>query len=94
MLPGFRGYQITATMSALGQKRTFQRPHSMSALPPKADIYSEMNHATTGGMGDGVCTPNRIELVDQSTDVELGCVDRYAKTASYRLVGHALGKKR
>lgn len=45
-------------------------------------------------MGDGVCTPDRIELVDQSTDVELGCVDRYAKTASYRLVGHALGKKR
>ena len=65
----------------------------MSALPPKADIHSEMNHTTTGGMGDGVCTPDRIELVDQSTDVELGCVDRYAKTASYRLVGHALGKK-
>ena len=44
----------------------------MSALLPKADIYSEMNHTTTGCMGDGVGTPNRIELVDQSTDVELG----------------------
>ena len=43
----------------------------MSRLPPKADIYSEMNHTTTGGMGDGVCTPDRIELIDQSTDVEL-----------------------
>jgi hypothetical protein len=53
-----------------------------------------MNHTTTGGMGHGVCTPDRIEPVDQSTDVELGCVDGYAKTASYRLVGHGLGKKR
>jgi hypothetical protein len=25
-------------MSALGQKQTLKRPHSMSALPPKADI--------------------------------------------------------
>ena len=80
-------------MSALGQKRTFTHLRPMSALPPKADIHSEMNHTTTGGMGDGVCTPDRIELVDQSTDVELGCVDRYAEAASYRLVGHALGKK-
>ena len=65
----------------------------MCAEPPKADIYSEVNHTTTGCMGDGVCTPDRIEFVDQSTDVELGRVDGYAKTASYRLVGQALGKK-
>ena len=38
MLPGFRGYQITATMSALGQKRTSAHIQSMSALPPKADM--------------------------------------------------------
>jgi hypothetical protein len=57
-----------------------------SALPPKADIHSEMNHATTGCMGDGVCAPDRIELVDQSTYMELGGVNRYAKTASNRLV--------
>jgi len=38
MLPGFRGYQITATMSALGQKRTLSDISAMSALPPKADI--------------------------------------------------------
>jgi len=63
------------------------------AQSTKAEIYSEMNHTTTGRMGDGVCAPDRIKLVDQSTDVELGCVDRYAKTASYRFVGHALGKK-
>lgn len=44
-------------------------------------------------MGNSVCTPDRIELVDQCTHVKLGRVDRYAKTASYRLVGHALCKK-
>ena len=37
-------------------------------------------------MGNGISTPDRIELVDQRTDVELGRVDRYAKTASYCLV--------
>ena len=41
MLPGFRGYQITATMSALGQKQTFKRLLLMSALPPKADIGTQ-----------------------------------------------------
>jgi hypothetical protein len=73
-------------MSALGQKRTLAHVRIMSALPPKADIHSEMNHATTGCMGDSVCTPDRIELVDQSTYMELGRVNRYAKTASNRLV--------
>ena len=53
----------------------------------------KMNNATTGCMGDGVGTPDRIELVNQCTHVKLGRVDRYAKTASYRLVGHALCKK-
>jgi hypothetical protein len=48
----------------------------MSALPLKADIYSEMNHATTGCMGNGVCTPDRIELIDQCTHVKLGRVDK------------------
>jgi hypothetical protein len=32
----------------------------------RVTLYSEMNHTTTGCMGDGVCTPDRIELVDQS----------------------------
>jgi len=34
-------------MSALGQKQTLKRFNPMSALPPKADIYSQMNHATS-----------------------------------------------
>src|SRR6516165_5049604 len=55
----------------------------MSALPPKADI---MNHATTGCMGDGVCTPDRIEVVDKCSSMELDRVDRYAKTASYHIL--------
>ena len=58
----------------------------MVALPRKADIHSKMNHATTGCMGDGVCTPDRIELVDQSTYMELGRVNGYAKTTRNRLV--------
>jgi hypothetical protein len=45
-----------------------------------------MNHATPGCLGDGVCTPDRIELVDHSTNMELGSMDRYAKTASNRFV--------
>ena len=39
----------------------------MSALPSKANIHSEMYHATAGCMSDGVCAPDRIELVNQST---------------------------
>jgi hypothetical protein len=80
-------------MSALPPKANIETQSRDVRFVPKADIYSEMKHTTTGCMGDDICTPDRIELVDQSTDVELGCVDRYAKTASYRLVGHALGKK-
>src|SRR5262249_51051400 len=63
-------------MSALGHKRTSRPIRSMSALPPKADFHSEMNHATMGCMGDGICTPDRIELVDESTNMELGGMDR------------------
>ena len=37
--------------------------------PQKRTLYSEMNHAATGCMGDGVCTADRIELVDQSLRV-------------------------
>jgi hypothetical protein len=44
-------------------------------------------------MGNRISTPDRIELVDQRTDVELGRVDRYAKTASYCLVGQSRGEK-
>jgi hypothetical protein len=47
----------------------------------------KLNYATTGCMGNGISAPDRIELVDQRTDVELGRMDRYAKTASYCLVG-------
>jgi hypothetical protein len=46
----------------------------------------KMNHATAGCMGDGVGTPDRIELVDQSTYVKLGCMDGNAKMASNRFV--------
>ena len=45
-----------------------------------------MDHATTGRMGYSVCAPDRIELVDQSTHMELDRVDGYAKTPSNRLV--------
>ena len=58
-------------MSALGKKR-FRSDRLISLIPPKADIRSEMNHTATGRLGDGICTPDRIELVDQSTDMELG----------------------
>ena len=37
-------------MSALGHKRTFKRPYSMSALPPKADIRRLFDHLI--GTGD------------------------------------------
>ena len=46
----------------------------------------ELNDATAGCMCDGVGASDRIQLVDQSTHMELGGVDRYAKTASYCLV--------
>ena len=46
----------------------------------------KMNHATAGCMGDGVGTPDRIELVYQSTYVKLGCMDGNAKMASNRFV--------
>jgi hypothetical protein len=32
----------------------------------RAISLPEMKHATTGCTGDGVCTPDRFELVDQS----------------------------
>ena len=72
-------------MSALGKKR-FRSDRLISLIPPKADIRSEMNDTATGRLGDGICTPDRIELVDQSTNMELGGMDRYPKTASNRLV--------
>jgi hypothetical protein len=53
----------------------------------------ELNNATAGRMCDGVGASDRIQLVDQSTHMELGGVDRYAKTASYCLVGLPLGEK-
>jgi hypothetical protein len=31
-----------------------------------------MNHATAGCLGDGICTSDRVELIDQSTNMELG----------------------
>src|SRR5262249_30294036 len=76
-------------MFALSQKQTSEHDWLMSALPPKADIYSQMNHATTGCMGNGVCTSDRIELVDQCTHVKLGGVDRYAKTAHRSVRRHS-----
>jgi hypothetical protein len=36
-----------ALMSALGQKRTFRWAIGMSALPPKADIMSDMSNDST-----------------------------------------------
>jgi hypothetical protein len=45
-----------------------------------------MNHATAGCLGDGICSPDCIELVDQSTNVELGCMGRYTKTPSNRFI--------
>jgi hypothetical protein len=39
-----------------------------------AEIELQMNHATAGCLGDSICSPNGVELVDQSTNVELGCM--------------------
>ena len=44
-------------------------------------------------MGDSIGPPDRIKFVDQSTYMELGRVDRYAKASSYCLVGQSLGEK-
>jgi hypothetical protein len=68
-----------------------RRNASPLAATPVFDL--KLNYATTGCMGNGISAPDRIELVDQRTDVELGRVDRYAKTASYCLVGQSLGEK-
>ena len=56
-------------------------------------LESKLNDAPTGCVSDGIGTSDCIKLVDQSTYMEFGRMDRYAQTASYRLVGHALGKK-
>src|SRR6516162_2214413 len=48
----------------------------------KRTLRSEMNHAATGRLGDRICTPDRIEFVDQSANMKLCGMDRYAKTAS------------
>jgi hypothetical protein len=53
----------------------------------------KMNNTTAGCMGDSIGTPDRIEFVDQCSDVELGRVDRYAKTASYCFIRQALSKE-
>jgi hypothetical protein len=39
--------------------------------------WLKLNDATAGCMCDGIGAPDRIKLVDQCTDVELGRVDRY-----------------
>ena len=57
-------------------------------------LESKLNDAPTGCVSDGISTSDCIKLVDQSTYMEFGRMDRYAQTASYRLVGHALGEKR
>ena len=46
----------------------------------------KLNDATAGRMRNGVGAPDSVKFVDHCTDVELGCVDRYAKAASNRLV--------
>jgi hypothetical protein len=38
----------------------------MFALPPKADIVLRDDSRHDGCLSDGVCTPDGIELVDQS----------------------------
>jgi hypothetical protein len=45
-----------------------------------------MNNTTTGGMGDDIGAPHRIELIDQCADMEFGGVDGYAKPTRNRLV--------
>ena len=56
-------------------------------------LQLKMDHATTGGMGDDVSTPHRSSLSISAPTWNLAGVDGYAKTASYRLVGHPLGEK-
>jgi hypothetical protein len=47
----------------LRHERTFGIVQSMSAFAPKADIYSEMNHATADCMRNSVGATDRIEFV-------------------------------
>jgi hypothetical protein len=56
-------------------------------------LVLKMNNAAASCMGDSISTPDCIELIDQRTNVKFGRVDRYAKTASYRLVRHARCQK-
>src|SRR5216684_8315222 len=69
--------------------------------PPKPDKcvlmaekfqQSKMNNAKASCMRDGVGAPDRIELVDQRTYMELGRVDGDAETSSDRLIRHPLGQ--
>src|SRR6516164_8914445 len=64
MLPGFRGYQITATMSALGQKRTSEHFQSMSALPPKAEIGTQSWNVRFVPKAD-ICSAAIYDLLEQ-----------------------------
>ena len=64
MAPGFRGYQITATMSALGQKRTWRDQIAMSALPPKADIPRRNLNVRFGPKAE-VTVIRSVELIIQ-----------------------------
>jgi hypothetical protein len=72
------------TRVRFGLKVVIRSDQLISLIHPKA--CSEMNHAATGRLSDRICTPDRIELVDQSTNMKLRGMDGYAKTASNRLV--------
>jgi hypothetical protein len=76
---------VAASLIACRQQSALRDPPLGFAL--------KMYNAKPGRMGDGVGTPYRVQLVDQYTDMEFDCVDRYAKAASNRLVGHPLGKE-
>src|SRR5262249_37513029 len=50
-------------MSALGQKQTYAAQHSMSALPPKADMCGAPEHVRFGLIADS-CTAAKGSLFD------------------------------
>jgi hypothetical protein len=54
-------------MSALGQKQTFKRLRLMSALPPKADIGTQLRNALCAKSGQSALQKNRSYSITSLT---------------------------
>jgi hypothetical protein len=65
----FAGSNSKPFMSALGQKQTLQDVHSMSALPPKADIETQSRDVRIVPKADKVQFSNKVPLFDQFVSI-------------------------